>query len=193
MTDLEIGSRVALATAILWTLSSLAWTSAGRRIGALPVSFLRLIVAAGLMVAYCRIVRGLWLPTDAGVRTWLWLGASGFFGFFLCDICLFKSMLLLGPRLTLLLFSLSPPIAAIISWTCTSDKLTLQQWTAMAVTLAGVVWVVLEQPGKDQPLPMPGHRWRGVVLGLLAAFTNGIGYVLSKEGNRRRMTPWPAR
>ena len=135
-----------------------------------------------MLIAYGRLVRHLWLPTDADAHTWLLLGASGFFGFFLCDICLFKSMLMLGPRLTLLLFSLSPPITAIISWAFTNDDLTLRHWVAMGTTLAGVVWVVMEQPGSDEP-PLPrGHRWRGVVLGILAAITSAIGLVFSKQG-----------
>jgi drug/metabolite transporter (DMT)-like permease len=182
MSELQFGELVSLATALLWTFSSLAWTSAGKRVGALAVSFIRLIIAAAMMIAYGRIVRGLWLPTDADARTWLLMGASGFFGFFLCDICLFKSLLLLGPRLTLLLFSLSPPITAIISWLCINDELTLRHWLAMAVTLAGVVWVVMEQPGSDEPPLARGHWGRGVILGVFAAITAAIGTVFSKAG-----------
>ena len=182
MSNVQTGELVALATAFLWTLSSVAWTSAGKHIGALAVSFLRLLVACTLMIAYGGLVRGRWLPTDADAHTWMLLGASGFFGFFLCDICLFKSMLMLGPRLTLLLFSLSPPIAAIISWLCIGDELSLRHWAAMATTLAGVIWVVLEQPSSDEPPPAPGHRWRGVCLGVFAAVTSAIGLVFSKAG-----------
>ena len=39
MTNQHIGEWAALATAMLWTLSALAWTSAGKHIGALAVSF----------------------------------------------------------------------------------------------------------------------------------------------------------
>jgi drug/metabolite transporter (DMT)-like permease len=182
MTELQTGELIALATALLWTFSSLAWTSAGKRIGALAVSFIRLVIAAVFMMIYCRVARGLWLPSDADARTWLLMGASGFFGFFLCDICLFKSLLLLGPRLTLLIFSLSPPIAAIISWVWIDDELALRQWVAMGVTLAGIVWVVMEQPNGHGSPQVPGHRWRGIILGVLASLTNGIGMVLSKKG-----------
>jgi len=182
MTELQTGELLALATALLWTFSSLAWTSAGKRIGALAVSFIRLVIASVFMMLYCRVARGLWLPTDADARTWLLMGASGFFGFFLCDICLFKALLLIGPRLTLLLFSLSPPIAAIISWVCINDELALRQWVAMGVTLAGIVWVVMEQRNSSGAPQSPGHRWRGIILGVLAALTNGIGMVLSKKG-----------
>ena len=182
MTDLQTGELIALATALLWTLSALAWMSAGKRIGALAVSFIRLVIAAVFMMAYCRVARGRWLPTDADARTWLLMGGSGFFGFFLCDIFLFKALLLIGPRLSLLLFSLSPPIAAIVSWVCINDELALRQWMAMGVTLAGIIWVVMEQRSSSEPPLLPGHRWMGIALGVLAALTNGIGMVLSKKG-----------
>jgi drug/metabolite transporter (DMT)-like permease len=182
MSDVHAGALFALGTALFWTLSSLAWTSAGKRVGALAVSFIRLVMAVGLMVVYCRIRCGRWLPTDADRGTWLVLGASGFFGFFLCDICLFKAFLLLGPRLTLLTFSLLPPMTAILSWATTDDALTLRHWTAMGITLAGVAWVLFEQPDADDSVSVRGHRWRGVVLATLAALANAFGYVLSKQG-----------
>ena len=61
-------------------------------------------------MAYAPLAGGRWLPTDASPHIWLLLGVSGFLGFFLCDVCLFKAMLLIGPRRVLLVFSLSPPI-----------------------------------------------------------------------------------
>jgi drug/metabolite transporter (DMT)-like permease len=190
MSDVHAGALFALGTAVFWTLSSLAWTSAGKRVGALAVSFIRLVMAVGLMVVYCRIRCGRWLPTDADRDTWLVLGASGFFGFFLCDICLFKAFLLLGPRLTLLTFSLLPPMTAILSWAATDDVLTLRHWMAMGITLAGVAWVLFEQPDAsvkgDSPIFVDTKigtvPWRGVVLATLAALANAVGYVLSKQG-----------
>ena len=72
----HLGELAALATAILWTVSTLAVTSAGHRVGSLAVSFFRLIIAAVLMMAYGQIVHGLCLPLDASRRVWL---ASGHF------------------------------------------------------------------------------------------------------------------
>jgi drug/metabolite transporter (DMT)-like permease len=89
---------------------------------------------------------------------------------------------LIGPRLTLLLFSLSPPFTAIISWVCINDELTLQHWLAMGTTLAGVVWVVMERPDAEQPPLAPGHWGRGIALGAFAALTAAIGTVFSKAG-----------
>ncbi len=90
MDSMRLGELAAAGTAVLWTLSAVAWTSAGPRIGALAVSFLRLPITCVFLAAYCGLVRGLWLPTDATAGTWWVLGASGFVGFFLSDICLFK-------------------------------------------------------------------------------------------------------
>ncbi len=186
MSGLHLGELAALATALLWTLSALAWTSAGRHIGALAVSFIRLVLACGLMAGYGYAFRGLWLPTDADAQTWFLLATSGFFGFFLCDVCLFKAMLLLGPRLTLLLFSLVPPIAAVIAWASIGDALTARHWTAMAITLGGVMWVVLEQPeageGGSCAVALRHHRGRGLALAIFAAVTQAIAQVISKQG-----------
>jgi drug/metabolite transporter (DMT)-like permease len=181
MTWMQIGQLAAIGTAMLWTLSTLAWTSAGRRIGALSVSFLRLIVACALLAGWGQISRGLWLPTDASRETWLLLGISGLFGFFLADLCLFKAYLLIGPRLSLLIQSLTPPLAAVISSVFLDDPLGLKHWLAMAVTLSGVAWVMLERPDAGHQRPT-GHLAGGICLSLVAAVAQAIGLVLSKRG-----------
>jgi drug/metabolite transporter (DMT)-like permease len=179
----HVGELAALVTALLWTLSSLAWTSAGKRVGSLAVSFLRLPIAVAMMMVYGKIVRGLWLPTDADAETWFWLGLSGFMGYFLCDIFLFKAMLLIGPRLVLLIFSLTPPLTAVLSWLWGIGKpLALWDWTAMGVTLSGVAWVVLEQPNYEGSSHDPKHKWRGVAFALFATCSNAVGVVFSSKG-----------
>ena len=176
------GELAAMATAVLWTLSVLAWTSAGKHIGAVAVSFIRLLIAIVFLAVYGQLVRGLALPTDADPFTWLILGLSGFFGFFLADICLFKAFLLIGPRLTLLVQSLVPPMAAILSYMWLGDDLTPRHWLAMLVTVVGVGWVVLEQPDADaQPRPPRQLTW-GIVLAIIAAAGQAMGLVLSKQG-----------
>ncbi len=117
MTQQQIGELAALVTAVLWTLSALAWTSAGRHVGALAVSFLRLMLAVGMLMVYGYFRRGLPWPSDADPRVWQVLGVSGFLGFFVSDLCLFKAFLIIGPRLSLLLVtSLTPPLVVLISW-----------------------------------------------------------------------------
>ncbi len=176
-----IGELAATGTALLWTLSALAWTSAGRDMGALALSFLRMVIACPLLLAYGWLVRGLCLPSDASAETWLVLGLSGFVGFFFADLCYVKALLLIGPRLTLLLQSLSPPLTVFVSRLVLGDQLSVRSWLAMAVTLIGVSWVVLERPNHRQRIPARDLGW-GIVLAVLAAAGTAVGLVLSKLG-----------
>lgn len=180
----HLGELAAMATALLWTLSALAWTSAGRRIGALAVSFDRLLMALALLVGYWRIVAGQWLPWDANGRTWTILLVSGFFGFFIADLCIFKAFLIIGPRLTLLMQAITPPAVAIMSRIYLGDALGTWNWLGMAVTLGGVVWVVLEQ----EESPKEKHHRKnfawGIFLAAGSAIFGGISQVLSAEAFR---------
>lgn len=182
MTGVQLGELAAIGTALLWTLSALAWTSAGKHIGAIAVSFIRLVITCAFLMAYGQLVRGLALPSDASAYIWITLGISGFLGLFLADICLFKALLLIGPRLSLLMQSLSPPIATLASWFFYSEKLSGRHWLAMVVTLAGVVWVVLERPETAAEHHRHRHLWWGVLLAGLAAVGQAFGFVLSRQG-----------
>lgn len=187
MSWVQVGEMAAMATALLWTLSAVAWTSAGRYVGALPVCFIRLVITCVLLLFYGILIRGLPLPTDASLERWLVLGLSGVMGFFLSDLCLFKALLLIGPRLTLLIQALMPPMAAILAWVSLGDQLSSRQWLAMGITLLGVVWVTMERgsipaDSKDSEPARP-RSWRfGIVLALLAAVAQAFGTVLSKMG-----------
>jgi drug/metabolite transporter (DMT)-like permease len=177
----HLGELAAMATALLWTLSALAWTSAGRQIGALAVSFNRLVIAAVLLMIYCKIFRGLWFPSDADARTWNLLLLSGFLGFFLADLCIFKAFLIIGPRLTLLLQSITPPLVAIMGIYQLNEAFGWKNWLGMAVTLSGVVWVVLEQPeSRKETHHRKDFAW-GVLLAAGSAVFGGVGQVISKQ------------
>lgn len=183
MNGLHAGELAAAGAAVLWTLSAVAWTSAGRRIGSLAVSFHRLLIAAILLMLLGGLARGRWFPSDAPSEAWLFLGLSGLVGFFLCDACLFTALVWIGPRLTLLLQSLAPPTAAIVSWAFLGEGLTSRHWWAMVVTVAGVVWVVLERSPRPENSPHAPARLRlGLTLGVIAALAQALGMVLARRG-----------
>jgi len=177
----QTGELAALGTALLWTLSTLAWTSAGKHVGATAVCFIRLVLASLFLAAYGWLTRGQWWPGGASLQTWAVLGASGVAGFFLADLFVFKSFLVIGPRLTVLLQSFTPPLAAQLSWLMLGDRLSGWQWLAMAVTLAGVVWVVLERPNGEAEHDL-GRLVRGVALSVSGAIMAALALVLSKKG-----------
>lgn len=176
------GELAALATAVCWTTSALFFTAAARRLGSLILNPIRLVLALGFSAVYTVVVRGLPLPTDAAAHQWFWLGLSGLVGFFLGDLCLFRALVLLGPRLTMLVMSLWPAIAAVLSWVLLGEGMTGLGVAGMVLTLAGVAWVVAER----RPAALDGqpHRvpWTGVALALGAAAGQAGGLVLGKMG-----------
>lgn len=173
-----VGELTALLTALCWTLSSLCFASAGRRVGSLSVNLIRLSCAWLYLILYGALARGMPFPLDAPTRAWGWLGLSGFIGFFLGDLCFFRALVLIGPRLSTLLASLAPPVAAALGALFLDEPLSLTNWLGMAVTLGGVSWVVLERPANGTTPPSAS----GVILASIAAVAQGVGLVLSKLG-----------
>jgi drug/metabolite transporter (DMT)-like permease len=181
------GELAALATAVCWTMTSLSFESAGRRVGSLAVNIIRLALAVVFLSAFGFITRGLFLPTDAGGRTWLWLAVSGLVGFCVGDLCLFRAFVLIGARLSMLFMALVPPMVACISLITLGEKLSRNDLLGMALTVGGVAWVVSERRGSSgtPSHAEPGGRaahggGAGILLGLGAAVGQAVGLVLSK-------------
>lgn len=177
----HLGELAALGTAVCWASSSLAFSRAGRRVGTLPLNIIRLGMAFAFAALAGTCLRGQPLPLDATGEQWLWLGLSGFLGFFLGDLCQFRAFVELGPRLTLLLMALSPPMTAVIDWLALGQRLSPLSLAGMGLTFAGVAWVLSERTG---PAASVGSAWRlrGVLLGLGGAVGQAGGLVLSKRG-----------
>jgi drug/metabolite transporter (DMT)-like permease len=178
----HIGELAALGTACCWTMTALAFESASVRVGSLSVNFIRLAVAAILLTAFGLAVRGLPLPTDAGAGTWAWMSASGLVGFTFGDLCLFRALVLIGARLTMLLTALVPPLTALIGWLALGERLSGTGLAGMALTVGGVAYVVLERGTSGAAAGDPRARRTGILLGIAAALGQAAGLILSKRG-----------
>ncbi|HMY14915.1 MAG TPA: DMT family transporter [Polyangium sp.] len=182
---LPLGELAALGTACCWTASSLAFSAAGRRMGSLSLNLVRLVIAFCLLAILGLVRRGQPLPLDASPRTWGWLLASGFVGYVLGDICLFRAFVIIGPRLSMLLMALAPPIAAVLGFFFLNERISTLGLVGMAVTIAGVVWVVRERPDSSATnhTEAKGDTLRqGILLGLGAALGQAGGMALGKIG-----------
>lgn len=182
------GELAALLTAVFWTVTSLAFESASKTVGSLSVNFIRLVLAFIFLSLYSLFVRGLLLPTDAGGHQWLWLSLSGLVGFVLGDLFLFQSYVLVGARVSMLIMSLSPPIAAGIGWLTMDETLTLKQGLAMLLVFVGIAIVVLKSEKSPNSGKVIGRKIKlgYSIPGLLLAFGGAVGQagglVLSKYG-----------
>lgn len=177
----HLGELAALGTAGCWTVTSMAFEAAGKRIGSLVVNLIRLVMALGFLSLYCALVRGHALPTDADGHQWLWLSVSGLVGFTVGDLCLFRALVLVGARISMLIMSLVPPMTALIGWLLMGEVLDGQDWLGMAVTVTGVCWVVLERQPATEGAPSR-RKPAGVLLALGGAGGQAVGLVLSKYG-----------
>ena len=175
------GEFAALGTACSWAFSALAFQSAGRRVGSLPVNLIRLLMAVFLLGAFTWATRGLPLPLDASRHTWVWLSLSGLAGFTIGDLCLFRAFVLVGARISMLMMTLVPLFTTILGFLVMHEVLTPKQFAGMALIIVGVSSVILERRqdanGRIERLPLVG-----VLLGLGGAVGQALGLVLAKYG-----------
>jgi drug/metabolite transporter (DMT)-like permease len=181
------GEIAALLTAVFWTVTSLSFESAGKKVGSLAVNLIRLILA---FVIYCLLNyfrRGLFLPVDAGSERWAWLALSGLVGFVFGDLLLFQSYVVIGARIAMLIMALAPPITAFFSWLLLGEVLSPMNWIGMVVTLAGISIVILKRETPEDPESKKirittNYSIKGILLAFGGAIGQGIGLVLSKKG-----------
>ncbi len=173
-----LGESAALLTSLCWSLNSVCFTVAGRRVGSAAVNLGRLLMAWGILVLVHQVAYGTLFPLQAGPARLGWLATSGFIGFALADAVLFEAFVLIGARLAMLLMTLSPIFSALLAWLFLGQSLSLPKAAAMAVTLGGIAWVVWGG-GEHEDHP---HLWRGILLGIGGALGQSVGLVFSKFG-----------
>lgn len=177
------GEVAALATAFCWTVTALAFESAGKRVGSLSVNFIRLVIALVILSVFCWFERGVAFPMDADGRAWFWLALSGIIGFTIGDLCLFRALVVVGARVSMLMMALVPPFTAVIGWSLLGETLGFKELVGMLLTVGGVVWVILERRPRTETEDVVGmDRIKGILLGLGGAAGQAIGLVLSKYG-----------
>ncbi len=180
-----LGEIAALTTALCWSVTSVVFTAAGRRIGALQVNLYRLPLAVLLL----SITYFLWIGiVEVPLRAVFYLTLSGVIGLAIGDTFLFQAMVTIGARLSMLLLSLAPPMTAILAFLFLGERISSVGILGILITLAGVSWVVAERT------PQPSGRRRrvsgkGILLGILSALGQAVGLILAKKGLVPEMHP----
>ncbi len=178
------GGIIALFTVLFWTLSVQLFEAGSKRIGSTSVNIIRISIAVILFCIILFIKDGYIIPTYFPMRAWILLGLSGVIGFFLGDIFLFKAFVEIGPRVTMLIMSLSAPVSALIGWAFLNEVYMTHQWAGMFVTLSGVGLVILEKENKkdNHTLQFRKITLKGVLFGIGGMFGQAVGFILSKSG-----------
>jgi drug/metabolite transporter (DMT)-like permease len=175
----HLGEIIALATALCWTITSVSFEAAGKKIGTLSLNFIRLLIAFVLISLYCYFTRGLLLPIDASAHNWRWLGLSGIIGFVIGDLFLFQAFIELGARVSMLVMAFVPPVTSLLGYIFLDEKLTYLNLLGMFITILGISIVVFQKSSKKIKLV---HPVRGLFFAFIGALGQSLGMILSKIG-----------
>ena len=175
-----LGEFIALSVAVSWTFTALFSEIASKKVGALQLNIIRMLLSLTFLSITMLIFTGAPYPLYAGGEAWFWLILSGLVGYVFGDYCLINSYVIIGSRIGQLFMTLAPPAAALSAWALLGEHLTLKAWIGMIVTLIGIALSILGKGEKRRVgLSIP---IKGVLLGIGAGVGQGVGLVLSKVG-----------
>jgi drug/metabolite transporter (DMT)-like permease len=174
------GELAAVGTAFLWAMSAIVWGRIGKYVPPIGLNFLKVAIAIALLMLTL-LLRSDLLPKISPIAV-LQLMLSGILGIGLGDTFYFEALNYLGARRALLMEALAPPLSALLALLFLGEQLSLSNWLGIALTIAGVAWVVSEAPRHNTQLlttTSKSHTLWGVGYGLLAVVGQSSGAVLS--------------
>jgi drug/metabolite transporter (DMT)-like permease len=170
-----IGEIAALTTAFCWSITSYAFTSASRKVGALQVNIDRMGFASILLFLII-IIAGISLDLTLNQLTNLVI--SGILGLVLGDSFLFKSFQLIGARLGMIIMALVPVLSSVLAYFFLGEIISYLGMFGMLLTIAGILIVVLEKKSAEQ-----NHfavNKIGIFYGFLGALGQASGLIFAK-------------
>lgn len=174
------GEFAALLAAVCWSVTSVAFEYAGKRIGSSAVNLWRLLIAFVILCLYNALTAGAWMNFQVPQSQIVLLVISGLIGFVLGDLFLFESFLIVGARIAMLIMALSPPMSALIGFLVLGEAMTMMALVGMVVTFMGISLVIL---GKDDGKKVKlNHPVKGILFAILGAVGQSVGLLFSKMG-----------
>ena len=163
----------------------MAFESAGKRVGALSLNLIRLLMGLFFLSIYNIIINQELIPVASGYQ-WFWLALSGLVGFVLGDLFLFRAFILIGARISMLIMSLVPPLTALIGWITLGEVLSGMEFLGMGITISGIGMVMMTRIDRStksrQKIIKTGPWVMGGIFALGGAVGQAAGLVLSKKG-----------
>ncbi len=143
--SMVLGVSLGLLTAGCWAHNSIFYALAGKRVGSATTTHIRLWVALPLILIMHTLFFSVPFPLLTEVSAYLYLAISGFVGFFLADLFIFKGFVEYGPKNTMVILTISPILSAIIAYFALGELITIMHLFAIIVTLTGVNLVISEE------------------------------------------------
>jgi drug/metabolite transporter (DMT)-like permease len=177
-----LGIVAGLATAGLWTITAVCFESSSRWLGSFTVNLLRLFLACLMFLLLSLVRSGALLPSHLTASMWCNLLLSGLIGFVIGDIALFEAFVLIGARLSTLIYASVPAMTAVAAFLFLGEMLTMRILFGMLVTMGGIATAILGGPKQDVPVQAAARR-RGILLALCGSAGQAAGLLLGKRGS----------
>ena len=174
-----VGEFSALLTALLWSGSALIFTTAVRRAGSFQVNITRLIFAVLYIVLLIFVMR---FNVNLSISQIINLSISGIVGLALGDTFLFKAFREIGARVSMLIMSLAPAIAALLAYFVLDETLPFLGVAGIIVTVFGICFVILDRGANPSEKISPTAS--GIIYALLGAAGQGVGLIFAKMAFR---------
>jgi len=171
-----LGETAALITALLWGLTSIAFTEASLRVGSLTVNITRLIFAAFLLSVTILIMG---LDINLSLNQIYFLGMSGIVGLVFGDGFLFAGFQYVGARISMLVMSLVPPISALLAFLFLDEIISTWSIVGILLTLFGITAVIIQK--QFDPKFHPKNKVRGVIYCFLGALGQAVALIFAKN------------
>ncbi len=183
------GELAALTAALIWAFASIIYTGVGKQLSPLLLNLVKGLMAIALLLLTLGLQGRLFPAVGPGPLGLLLL--SGAIGIGIGDTAYFQALNDIGPRRTLVIESLAPALSTVFAWVFLQEKVPLTAGLGIALTIAGIILVVMERPGdravhatascRTPPSSPPSSPWlRGIGCGLIAALGQATGAVLSR-------------
>lgn len=198
---------LALGSALALALGSMVMGEVKGRIDALSLTRWSMVVAT-LMTGTAALVVGGWGSITA--ENFVYLAISGFFAVTVAGPGYYGGLFSIGPRNTLLIFSLNAPIAAIAGFILFGERFAVKELLALGLILSGVSLAVAfgeRRPKPEKTFRPVGYRgglsaidplirhalpWPGIALAFMAAFGQGLANVAAKPAMADAVEPFAA-
>jgi drug/metabolite transporter (DMT)-like permease len=182
------GELAALTTAICWSFGTILFGYAGRRVGSFTINTIRITLAALLLVVGNLLIEGQILPASCDSNQLLILAISGIIGLTIGDGCYFKSLMILGPRISSLMTASAPIFAVIVAWVFLDQELGMLDLLGIALTLVGISWVILER-NRSSFGAQAGPKALGYLLGICGSLAQAVALTMAKVGMGDNIPP----
>ena len=194
------GELAGLAAAACWAVTSLIFNRVPAPAGAITL-FKNVASCCFLLLALLAFslspgaTNPLAFLLELSPEAWACLGLSSLAGLVIGDTFYFRSLQILGPRRTLAISTLTPPLGVLCGWILIGSVETLPMvaWGGMALTLVGVIWIIREKGGEQEAQGVfPGSVTAGTWYGLLGCAGQAAAAALAKIPMNAGLSPLKA-